>query len=158
MHQDLTRQGFNLFFEQFAHGHVADVLHVTELDHLVGQQAQRPAGEAVRRITAGQHGQLGFHLAGELGRRARPAIVVQGDRYATGEKAPTNVPHRFETAQHSIGNDLVRALLALTAVAQKQDTRSGLGAGRGIASMDDLFQFLALIFGQLDRLMFAHAG
>ena len=24
--------------------------------------------------------------------------------------------------------------------------------------MDDLFQFLVLIFGQLDRLMFAHAG
>ena len=69
-------------------------VHVTEFDHLVGQQAQRPAGEALRRVTAGQHGQLGFDLAGELGRRARPALVVQGDRYATGEKATANVAHR----------------------------------------------------------------
>ena len=64
----------------------------------------------------------------------------------------------LETAQDGIGNFLVRALLALTAVAQKQDTRSGLGAGRGVASMDQLFKFLALIFGQLDMLMFAHAA
>lgn len=38
MHPDFTRRGLSLFFEQLTHGHVADVLNVTEFDHLIGQQ------------------------------------------------------------------------------------------------------------------------
>jgi hypothetical protein len=67
-----------------------------------------------------------------------------------------DVPHGARTTQKRCGNFLVRALLALTAVAQKQDTRSGLFAGRSVAAVNQLLKFRAFVLIQFDMYVFAH--
>jgi len=72
-------------------------------------------------------------------------------------KPETNVSDRAFAAQQCRGDLLTRSLLSLIAIGQKQDTRSGLGTGGCIACTDQLFQFFALLIGQYDLNVFAHA-
>jgi len=57
-----------------------------------------------------------------------------------------------------ISNFLVGALLALAAVAQKQDMRSGIGTARSVAGANQLFQLGAIFARQFDMRMFTHVA
>src|SRR4051812_20261361 len=54
------------FFERLAHRLVRERVHVLQLDHALGQQAQRPARPAVGRPGAGQGEETGFLLPVQL--------------------------------------------------------------------------------------------
>ena len=137
---------------------MADGVHIAQFDHVLGQQTQRLAGGTSRGFTARQHRQLRLDLAGELWLGARPALVVQRSVQSTGQKTPAHVDHLALAADGGIGNFLIRALLALTAIAQKQDTRSGVGTGRSVAGANQLLKLCSLFYGQFDVCMFAHAA
>ena len=51
-------------------------VHDLQLDQLVGQQPQRPADSALRRLGAGQGDQAGFGLAIELPLPAGPVLLL----------------------------------------------------------------------------------
>jgi hypothetical protein len=137
---------------------MANRIDILEFDHLVGQQTQCPACRAFRRLAAGQHGQLGFDFAGELRRRARPAFVIQRRLQSPRKKTAPHIDHRVFATQDRIGNFLVGALLALAAVAQKQDTRSGMGTGRSVAGANQFLQLGTLFARQFDMCMFTHVA
>jgi hypothetical protein len=137
---------------------MADRIHIVEFNHLVGQQPQGPAGSSFRRLAAGQHGQPGFHFSAELRRGARPAFVMQRRLQSTRKKTTPHIDHRVSATQDGIGNFLVRALLALAAVAQKQDTRSGMGTDRSVAGANQSFQLGAFFTRQFDMCMFTHVA
>jgi hypothetical protein len=137
---------------------MADVVHVTQFDHALGQQAQRPSCHTFRSIAAGQHRQFGLDLARELGLSPRPALIIQGIIQPNGQKPSAHVDYRALAAPRRIGYFLVRALLALAAVAQKQDTRSGMGAGRSVAGADQLLKLSSLFYRQFDLCMLTHAA
>ena len=68
MHHILLRCGLSSFFERLAHRLVRERVHVLQLDHPLGQQAQRPARLALGRPGAGQGDQVGLLLAVQLAR------------------------------------------------------------------------------------------
>ena len=137
---------------------MADRVHVAQFNHLVGQQTQCPAGGARWRVTAGHHRHLGFHVARELRRCAWPAFVLQRRLPSTRKKTTPHIDHRALPAHDRISNVLVGALLALAAVAQQQDTRSGMGTGRSVAGANQVFQLGALFARQFDMRMFTHVA
>jgi len=130
---------------QLTHRHMADVLDIAQFHHPVGQQAQCPAAMSRWRVTAGQHGEPGLDLARELGLCTRAWLVVQGSTQATFLKTETLIPDRTCAGQRCSGNLPIRAFLTLTTVGQKQDTRSGMGAGGCVASTDSESQFCTLL-------------
>jgi hypothetical protein len=101
---------------------------------------------------------MGFDFAGELRRSARPTFVIQRRLQSASQKTPPHIDHCAFTAQGRISNFLVRALLALATVAQKQDTRSGMGTGRSVAAANQLFQLCPLFARQFDMCMLTHAA
>jgi len=136
------------FFEQLADSDMDDQVSATSFDHLVGEQKRRSACSALRRLAAVQHRQRGFDVVSEPGQHARPAFVIQRCLQSTGEKTPP----------HIIGAFMVYALLALDAVVQKQDTRSGMSTVQSIADANQFFQCCLLFARQLDMGLFAHAS
>jgi hypothetical protein len=119
---------------------MAHRIHRVEVTHRVSQQAQCPACSAFWWLAAGEHAQRGFAFPGELRWRTWPACVRQRRLQSTRKKTSSHSAHRAFPAQDRISTFLVRALLALAAVAQKQDTRSGMGTGRSVAGANQLFQ------------------
>ena len=74
----------SFFFQHLAHGLVADVLDVAELDHAVGQQTQGPARRAGRRLAARERDQVRFGAPVEH----HPATRVVHGPVAHGSKRP----------------------------------------------------------------------
>ena len=56
---------------------IADGVDVAQLDHLVGQKAQRPAGVSLGRITAGKCDESGFDVASNLGRCSGTGFIKE---------------------------------------------------------------------------------
>jgi hypothetical protein len=137
---------------------MAHRIHRVEVSHLVSQQAQCPACSACWWLAAGEHDQLGFDVPGERRWRTRPAFVRQRRLQSTRKKTSSHIAHRAFPAQDRISNFLVRALLALAAVAQKQDTRSGMGTGRSVAGTNPLFQLGAFFTWSFDMCLCSHVA
>jgi len=136
---------------------MTDLFEVTPCDDLVSQEPEGPARMPLGWFAASQQGQLGFDLAGQFRLGPRPAFVVQRPCQPTLDIALTNVTYGALAAHHSCGNFLVRALLTLTTVTQKQDTRSGLFAGRCVAGVDQMFKLGSFVCIQLNLSVFSHA-
>jgi len=67
MHHIFLRCGWRaFFFKCLAHGLVRERVHIGQLHHALGEQAQRPAGAFVGRRRAGERDQVGFLRAIEL--------------------------------------------------------------------------------------------
>ncbi len=89
---------------------------------------------------------LGSDLAGPVNLGGAPGHPLSYRAAGTPprKKRLPHITHSALAAQDRIGNFQVRALLALTAVAQKRETRSGGGAGRNVAGANQLLKFPAL--------------
>ena len=70
----------------------------------------------------------------------------------------SHIAHRVFAAQDRISTFLVRALLVLAAVVQKQDTRSGRGTGRSVAGTNPFFQLGAFFTCSFDMCMVSHVA
>jgi len=137
---------------------MAHRIHIGEVNHLVSQQAHCPACSAFWWLAAGEHDHLGFAFPGELRWRTWSACVRQRRLQSTRKKTSSHSAHRVFAAQDRISTFLVGALLALAAVAQKQDTRSGMGTGRSVAGTNPFFQLGAFFTCSFDMCLFSHVA
>ena len=90
-----------------------------QLDHLAGQQLQRPARAALRRAGAGGRHQQGFLLAGELALRAGPRLLAQRPLQVAFHEAALGPVDRRAADRHA-GGDL---LVADPGIGRQQDLR-----------------------------------
>ena len=80
MHQHCFSQGQeSRFFQDLAHGFVADVFHIAQFHHATGEQTQCPARLPLRARTAGQGDQMRFLLAIQ-GAGSRVRVEAMGER------------------------------------------------------------------------------
>jgi hypothetical protein len=97
------------------------------------------------------------HTRRELWLGTRPALVAARRLHPAGQKAAAYIDDCAQAAHDSIGNFLIPALLALAAVTQKQNTRSGVDAGRSVAGANQLLKVCPLFHRKFDVSMLAHA-
>ena len=115
-----------------------------QLDHLAGEQFQRPAGAARRRVRAGGRHQQGFLLAGELALGPGARLLAQRPLQIAFHEPPLGPVHR-RAADPDTGGDL---LVADARVRRQQDLRPLELARRLLAAAQKRPEFIALVLGQ----------
>ena len=123
-----------------------------QLDHLTGQQLQRPAGAARRRVRAGGRHQQGFLLAGELALCAGARLLAQRPLQVAFDEAPLG-PVDGRAADPDAQGDL---LIADARVCSQQDLRPLELPRRLLAPAQKRREFIALVLGQLDTIAYIH--
>jgi hypothetical protein len=149
-----------LFFECLSDRFVGEVLHDTQLDHLIGQEAQAPLAPALRGFGAGQADELCFLLPVEL------AFVFAVRRLAldaAGEAALAEAPsdscdrafghlQRFSCAAVRPG----RAFRPFVYLQQNANAR--LLSRRTLPAPEAFEEMGALVFGQFDTVFLIGHG
>ncbi len=109
MHHIFLRHGLRSFSASRRRTVSRDRLVVLgQLDHLVGQQLQRPARAARRRVGAGGRHQQGFLLAGELALRAGSRLLAQRPFQIAFDEPPLGPIHRRAADRRRTGRSLRR--------------------------------------------------
>ena len=116
-----------------------------ELDHRAGQQLQRPAGAALRRVRAGGRHQQGFFLAGELALRPRTRLFAQRPLQIAFHEAPLGPVDGGAADRHGAGNLLVAA----AGVGRQQYLRSLELAGGMLAAAQHRGEFARVRLGSI---------
>jgi len=94
---------------------MGDRVQVSQLDQLVRQQPQRPAGVAFGGLAAGKHGQLGFGMR----------LLGESCLQTLFQKAAPGALDSRDARQHRLGHLLMGAVLAETAIGEQQNTGPG---------------------------------
>ena len=125
-----------------------------ELDHGVGQQFQRPAGAARRRVCTGGCHEQGFLLARELALRPRPRVLAQRPFQIAFHEAPLGAVHGGAAHRHGAGNLLVAA-----AGVRRQQYLGALElAGGSLAFTQHRGELAAFGLAQFDMIKHIHLG
>ena len=144
-----------VFGQPAAHGLAGQGVVIGELDHRIGQQRQRPAFAACRRLGACRRHQQGLFLARQLAFRARTWLLAQGPLQiafyeaalgpADGRKADPDGSDNFRVAAASIGG--------------QQNLHPPLQlAGGMLAAAEHHRQFVPLGSAQFDPITYIHAS
>ena len=124
------------------------LLMLGQLDHLVGQQLQRPARAARRRARAGGRHQQRLLLAGELALRAGSRLLAQRRLQVAFDETPLGpVDRRAADRRRSAAIVLV----ADAGVGGQQDLRPLELARRVLAAAQQRGKFVALGLAQSTR-------
>ena len=124
----------------------------SQLDHLAGEQVQRPSGAARRRVCAGGRYQQGLLLAGQLAFGAGAQTFAQSPLQVALHEPPFGAVHR-RAADADTGSDL---LVADAGVRRQQDLRSLEFARRLQAPAQKGSEFIALVLGQGHAITYIH--
>ena len=124
----------------------------SQLDHLAGEQVQRPSGAARRRVCAGGRYQQGLLLAGQLAFGAGARLLAQSPLQVALHEPPFGAVHR-RAADADTGSDL---LVADAGVRRQQDLRSLEFARRLPAPAQKGSEFIALVLGQGHAITYIH--
>lgn len=135
---------------------MAERVGYAQLDHLLGEKTQAPLASAVGGLRAGQPDEFRFLLTVE------PALVLACRSLAfdaTGEaplrEALSNASNCASGYFQRLGNARVRlGRAALSLVNFEQDANAGLLRGRALAWAESFEQVRALLFGELDAVLF----
>lgn len=125
---------------------------IGKLDHRVGQQRQRPAPPAGRRLGACSRHQQGLFFAVELALRAGTWLLAQGPLQIAFHEAALGPIDGRTTHADGAGNLLVAA----AGVGRQQNLRSFEFAGGMFAAAQHRSQFVALGLAQLDPITYIH--
>ena len=136
-----------------AHRLARQALMLGQLDHLAGQQLQRPARTAGRRVRAGGRHQQGLLLAGELALGAGPRLLAQRRLQLAFDEAPLGPVHRRAARP--------RHVVAISSsrhprIGRQQDLRPLELPRRLLAAAQQRPKFIALVLGQLDTIAYIH--
>ncbi len=124
-----------------------------QLDHLAGQQLQRPACPTGRRLGAGGGHQQRLLLAVQLALRARPRLLAQGCLQIAQHQAPLGAVHRRATDADSPGDLLV----AGPRIGGQQDLRPLELAGRMLAAAQQRPELGVFFLAQFDPVPYIHS-
>jgi hypothetical protein len=159
MHHIFLRCGLSsFFFERLAHRLVRECVDVLQLDHALGQQAQRPAPLAPGRPGAGQGEEMGFLLPVQLapvepwgrpGQQRRRQPLLHEPLAHPLDRAHAH-PHRRRDRRI----DPPRAAFRL--VGLEQDARVGQLAGVGLAARDHALELAPLLRRERDPVPLRH--
>ena len=127
---------------------------IGEFDHRAGQQLQRPAGAARRRVCASGCHQQSFFLAGELSLRPGTLLLAQRPFQIAFHEAPLGPVHGGAAHRHRAGNFLVAA----AGIRRQQNLGSLELAGGAFALAQHRGQFVAFSLAQLDPITYIHLG
>ncbi len=143
-----------VFGQPPAHRLARQALVLGELDHRVGQQLQRPAGAARRRVRAGGRHQQGFLLARELALRARARLLAQRPFQIAFHEAPLGPVHGGAAHRHGAGNLLVAA----AGIGRQQYLGALELAGGSLAFAQQRGELTAFGLAQFDTITYIHLG
>jgi hypothetical protein len=125
---------------------------VRELDHLAGQQLQRPSRPARRRPGVGSRHQHRLLLAGELARRPGTRFFAEGRFQVAFDEPPLRPIHR-RPADRNAGSNI---LVAHPSIGRQQDLRPLQLARGGLAPAHQRRQLLALGLAQVHPVTHIH--
>ena len=123
-----------------------------ELDHLIGQQLQRPALAARGRVGAGGRDQQRFLLAGKLAFATRARLLIEGSFQIAFHKAALGSINR----RPADPNALCDRLIVHTRIGRQQDLRPFQLANRTFAASQQRRKLFTLRLAQVDPIPYIH--
>ncbi len=134
-------------------------VHIGQLDHAPGEQAQRPAGAALGRRRTGERNQVSFLRAVELGLVDAFPTPVGAQRRGEPllDKALANALHGGAAHPYSLSDALIRPTRSAFSLVSLEQNLGVLDlANIGLAASEQTLKLLAFLDSKRDPVLLGH--